>query len=90
MKDSLDRLIKNTRDNRIVFAWQTIVTLWTSYVMVLTASGLYIMIEIGQVELPKSFRTCGQFIDNVDKLFTFVEKYKYEIRKLRAYIQKEV
>jgi len=48
-----------------------VVTLWTGYVMVLTASGLYIMIEIGQIELPKSFRTCGQFIDNVDKLFTF-------------------
>jgi len=71
MKDALDLLIKKTEKNHMTLAWQTIVTLWTGYVMVLTASGLYIMIEVGQIELPRSFQTCGQFIDNIDKLFMF-------------------
>ncbi|CAI2191868.1 2072_t:CDS:10, partial [Funneliformis geosporum] len=89
MKDALDLLIKNTRKDHMVFAWQAIVTLWTGYVMVLTASGLYIMIDIGQIDLPKSFQNCGQFIDNIDKLFTFTEKYKYEVQMLRDDINKK-
>lgn len=39
--------------------------------MVLTAPGIYIMFEVGQAELPRSFRTCGQFIDCIDSLFMF-------------------
>jgi len=89
MKDALDLLIKNTRESRMVFAWQMVVTSWTGYIMVLIAPGLYIMIEVGQVELPKSFQTSGQFIDNVDKLFAFTEKYRYEIQKLRDDMNKK-
>jgi hypothetical protein len=48
-----------------------VVTTWTGYIMVLTASGLYIMFDIGETELPKSFQTCGQFINGIDNLFTF-------------------
>ncbi|CAG8587750.1 14259_t:CDS:2 [Gigaspora margarita] len=75
MKIALDLLIKNTRESCIVFAWQAI--------------GLYIMIEVGQIELPKSFQTSGQFINNVDKLFAFTKKYRYEIQKLRDDMNKK-
>ena len=48
-----------------------VVTSWTGYIMVLVAPGLYIMIDVGHTELPKSFQTCGQFINGIDNLFTF-------------------
>ncbi len=51
--------------------FKLVVTAWIGYMMVLTASGTYIMFEVGQAELPRSFRTCGQFIDSVDNLFMF-------------------
>ena len=58
---------------RIMFKYinKMAVTSWTGYMMVLIAPGIYIMFEVGQAELPRSFRTCGQFIDSVDNLFMF-------------------
>ncbi|CAG8644981.1 13043_t:CDS:2, partial [Racocetra persica] len=58
-------------------------------IMILIAPVLYIMIDVGQIEFPKSFQTCGQFIDNIDKLFAFTKKYKYEIQKLRDDMNKK-
>ncbi|CAG8752176.1 287_t:CDS:2, partial [Racocetra persica] len=89
MKDALDILIKKTGKNHMTFAWQTIVTVWTGYIMVLTASGLYIMFDIGETELPKSFQTCEQFINGIDNLFTFAEKYEYEVQRFRDDIRKK-
>ncbi|CAG8461059.1 7382_t:CDS:10 [Acaulospora morrowiae] len=89
MKDALDLLIKKTGKNHTTFAWQTIVTIWTGYIMVLTASGLYIMFDIGETKLPESIQTCGQFIDGIDNLFTFTEKYEYEVQRLRDDINKK-
>lgn len=40
--------------------------------MILVAPGLYVMVEVGQAELPRSFQTCGQFIDSIDTLMTFM------------------
>ncbi|CAG8672580.1 1181_t:CDS:2, partial [Acaulospora morrowiae] len=31
----------------------------------------------------KSFQTCGRFINGIDDLFTFAEKYKYEVKRNR-------
>ncbi|CAB4486220.1 unnamed protein product [Rhizophagus irregularis] len=87
MKDALDDIIKKTGRCCVIFGWQTIA--WTGYMMVLTAPGIYIMFEVGQAELPRSFRTCGQFIDCIDSLFMFAEKYKHEIRKIYSYINQE-
>ncbi|CAG8733263.1 10565_t:CDS:2, partial [Funneliformis caledonium] len=56
MKDTLDILVKKLRKDRIVFSWQSIV---------LVAPRLYFMIDIDYTELPKSFQTCGQFINEV-------------------------
>ncbi|RGB38901.1 hypothetical protein C1646_755124 [Rhizophagus diaphanus] len=89
MKDALDDIIKKTGRRCVIFGWKTIVTAWTGYMMVLTAPGIYIMFEVGQAELPRSFRTCGQFIDCIDSLFMFAEKYKHEIRKIYSYINQE-
>ncbi|CAG8546711.1 346_t:CDS:10 [Paraglomus brasilianum] len=97
MKDALDNIIKNTGRSCVVFGWQTvvvalyiiIVTTWTGYMMVLIASGTYIMFEVGQAEFPRSFRTCGQFVDSVDNLFTFGENYKREVHKIYNYINEE-
>ncbi|RGB35638.1 hypothetical protein C1646_111857 [Rhizophagus diaphanus] len=80
MKDALDILVKKIGTDRIVFSMQSIVTSWTGYIMV---PGLYIMIDVGHTELPKSFQTCGQFINGIDNLFTFAEKYKYEVKRTR-------
>ncbi|CAG8801850.1 10799_t:CDS:2 [Dentiscutata erythropus] len=66
-----------------------VVTVWTGYIMVLTASGLYIMFDIGETELPKSFQTCEQFINGIDNLFTFAEKYKYEVQRFCDDIRKK-
>ncbi|CAG8556874.1 11393_t:CDS:2 [Ambispora leptoticha] len=59
------------------------------FIMILIAPGLYVMIDVGQIELPKSFQTCGQFIDNIVKVFAFTKKYKYEIQKFRDYMNKK-
>ncbi|CAG8646452.1 8360_t:CDS:2, partial [Paraglomus brasilianum] len=89
MKDALDLLIKKTGEDHMIFAWQTIVTIWTGYIMVLTTPGLYIMFDTGETELPKSFQTCGQFINGIDNLFTFTDKYENEVQRLRDYINKK-
>ncbi|CAG8525117.1 10442_t:CDS:2, partial [Acaulospora colombiana] len=73
--DALDLLIKKTGKDHMIFAWQTI--------------GLYIMFDTGETELPKSFQTCGQFINGIDNLFTFTEKYENEVQRLRDYINKK-
>jgi len=83
MKDALDILVKKIGKDRIVFSWQSIVTSWTGYIMALVAPGLYIMIDVGHTELPKSFQTCGQFINGIDNSFTFAEKYKCEVKRTR-------
>ncbi|CAG8630829.1 421_t:CDS:2, partial [Paraglomus occultum] len=75
MKDALDLLIKKTGEDHMIFAWQTI--------------GLYIMFDTGETELPKSFQTCGQFINGIDNLFTFTEKYENEVQRLRDDINKK-
>ncbi|CAG8614512.1 7530_t:CDS:2, partial [Paraglomus occultum] len=89
MKDALDLFVKKTGKEHMTFAWQTVVTSWTGYVMVLSASGLYIMFDIGETQLPKSFQTCGQFINGIDNLFTFTEKYENEVQRLRDDINKK-
>ncbi|CAG8607840.1 9713_t:CDS:2, partial [Paraglomus occultum] len=89
MKDALDANIQRTGSECVEFAWQVIVTKWTAYIMVLVAAGLYVMIEIGQTELPRSFRTCGQFIDTIDALLTFTAKYEEEVKKFHDKINEE-
>ena len=39
--------------------------------MVLVAPGIYVMIEVGNVDLPKSFDTCATFLSGLDTLRTF-------------------
>ncbi|CAG8583882.1 3728_t:CDS:10 [Funneliformis caledonium] len=68
MKDALDILVKKIGKDRIVFSWQSIVTSWTGYIMVLVTPGLYIMIN---------------FINGIDNLFTFAKKYKCEVKRTR-------
>ncbi|CAI2186061.1 1680_t:CDS:2, partial [Funneliformis geosporum] len=77
MKDALDLLIKKTGEDHMIFAWQTIMTIWTGYIMVLTASGLYIMFDTGETELPNDICCESQ------------EKYENEVQRLRDYINKK-
>ncbi|RUS13479.1 hypothetical protein BC937DRAFT_95249, partial [Endogone sp. FLAS-F59071] len=61
-------------------------TKWTGYCMTLVAPGLYVMIEVGQAELPRSFQTCGQFIDSIDNLMTFMITYENRVEEVRSAI----
>nr|CAG8659673.1 2438_t:CDS:2 [Entrophospora candida] len=38
------------------------------------------MIEVGQAQIPRSFHTCGQFMDTIDNLYMFAKKYEYEMK----------
>ncbi|CAG8759670.1 13457_t:CDS:2, partial [Racocetra persica] len=72
MKDSLDLILQKTDVNR-VFAWQVIV---------------YIMADIGSVELPRSFETCFMFLNGLDTLRSFELAYEQTVKEFLLEINK--
>ncbi|KAF0474674.1 hypothetical protein F8M41_024698 [Gigaspora margarita] len=82
MKESIDNILQNTCVNSTVFAWQSIVTKWTGYFMTLIAPGIYLMVEVGSVELPRSFETCSTFLNGLDLLRTFQTAYEQTSKRV--------
>ncbi|CAG8470525.1 514_t:CDS:10 [Acaulospora morrowiae] len=89
MKDSLDNILQKTGVNSIVFAWQSIVTKWTGYFMILIATGVYIMVDAGNIELPRSFEICSMFLNGLDILRTFQIAYDRASKKVFSAISKD-
>ncbi|CAG8478033.1 5627_t:CDS:10 [Paraglomus brasilianum] len=89
MKDSLDLILQKTNVNSVLFGWQCIVFRWTGYFMVLVAPGIYVMIEVGNVDLPKSFDTCATFLSGLDTLRTFQMAYERIAKEVLSAINKD-
>jgi len=87
MKDSLDLILQKTDVNR-VFAWQVIVTRWTGFLMTLISPGIYIMADIGSVELPRSFEMCCMFLNGLDTLRSFELAYEQTVKEFLSVINK--
>ncbi|RIA79302.1 hypothetical protein C1645_745997 [Glomus cerebriforme] len=65
MKDSFDNISHKTSVNQIF------VTKWTGYMMTLISPKIYVMIDIGSVNLSRSFEVCNTFLTGLDMLFAF-------------------
>ncbi|CAG8658213.1 11643_t:CDS:10, partial [Acaulospora morrowiae] len=87
MKDSLDNISRKTGVNRI-FGWQVIVTKWTGYMMTLISPGIYVMIDTGSVDLPRSFEVCNTFLTGLDTLFAFKIAYEKTIKDILSIMNK--
>ncbi|POG59722.1 hypothetical protein GLOIN_2v826280 [Rhizophagus irregularis DAOM 181602=DAOM 197198] len=87
MKDSLDNISRKTGVNRI-FGWQVIVTKWTGYMMTLISPGIYVMVDTGSVDLPRSFEVCNTFLSGLDTLFAFQIAYEKTIMDILSIMNK--
>ncbi|CAG8639531.1 8830_t:CDS:10 [Ambispora gerdemannii] len=87
MKDSLDNISRKTGVNQI-FSWQVIVTKWTGYMMTLISPGIYVMIDTGSVDLPRSFEVCNTFLTGLDTLFAFQIAYEKTIKDILSIMNK--
>ncbi|CAG8737181.1 3307_t:CDS:2, partial [Ambispora leptoticha] len=87
MKDSLDNISRKTGVNRI-FSWQVIVTKWTGYMMTLISPGIYVMIDTGSVDLPRSFEVCNTFLTGLDTMFAFQIAYEKTIKDILSIMNK--
>ncbi|CAG8732149.1 7494_t:CDS:2, partial [Dentiscutata heterogama] len=56
------------------------------YFMTLIALGVYLMVEVGSVELPRSFETCSTFLNGIDLLRTFQTAYEQASKKVLTVI----
>ncbi|CAG8713012.1 11747_t:CDS:10, partial [Funneliformis mosseae] len=86
-EDSLDNISRKTGVNRI-FSFQVIVTKWTGYMMTLISPGIYVMIDIGSVDLPRSFEVCNTFLTGLDTLFAFQIAYEKTIKDILSIMNK--
>ncbi|CAG8435793.1 5369_t:CDS:2 [Scutellospora calospora] len=86
MKDSIDDIVQKTCVNSTVFAWQCIVTKWTGYFITLIAPGIYVIVEVGHVELPRSFETCSTFLNGLDLLNAYQMAYKRSSKEVLSVI----
>ncbi|CAI2180317.1 6436_t:CDS:10 [Funneliformis geosporum] len=87
MKDSLDNISRKTGVNRI-FSCQVIVTKWTGYMMTLISPGIYVMIDTGSVDLPRSFEVCNTFLTGLNTLFAFQIAYEKTIKDILSIMNK--
>ncbi|KAG9291287.1 hypothetical protein G9A89_021789 [Geosiphon pyriformis] len=88
MKDSIDLTLHKANVNCVLFGWQSIVLKWTGYIMVLIAPGVYLMVEAGNIELPKSFDTCSMFFNGLDTLRTFQVAYERTVKEVLSAMNK--
>ncbi|GET53002.1 hypothetical protein GLOIN_2v826280 [Rhizophagus irregularis DAOM 181602=DAOM 197198] len=52
---------KNNTKKKNIIDLIKLVLKWTVYFMVLIAPGIYVMVEAGNINLPKSFEACSMF-----------------------------
>ncbi|KAG9304534.1 hypothetical protein G9A89_020098 [Geosiphon pyriformis] len=74
IKDALDNILHKT-GVKCAASHQ-----WTGYIIVLIAPGIYVMVDAGYVELPRSFETCGMFFNGLDTLLTFQVAYEHTVK----------